>query len=73
MKPLVGQSLPGCLLLIRHWGHVTLEGGFDNEGTFFYIPFASLQSMGEVFRCRVIKLLVEREILNPDFAQDLFS
>jgi hypothetical protein len=50
-----------------------LEGGFDDEGTFFYIPFSGLQSMVEVFRRRVIKLLVERKLLNDDFARNLLS
>ena len=40
-----------------------LEGGFDGEGTFFYIPFSSLGLMVEIFRRRVIRLLVERELL----------
>ena len=40
-------------------------------GTFFYIPFSGLQSMVEVFRRRVIKLLVDRKLLNEDFAGNL--
>ena len=54
-----------------HFHAIVLEGGFDNEGTFFYIPFSGLQAMVEVFRRRVIKLLVARELLNEDFAQNL--
>lgn len=46
---------------------------FDDEGTFFYIPFSGLQSMVEVFRHRVIKLLVEHSLLNADFARNLLS
>lgn len=56
-----------------HFHAIVLEGGFDEEGTFFYIPFAGLQYMVEVFRRRVIKLLVERELLNEDFARNLLS
>ena len=52
---------------------IVLEGGFDEEGTFFYIPFSGLQSMTEFFRRRVIKLLVDRELLNEDFARNLLS
>jgi hypothetical protein len=29
---------------------IVLEGGFDEEGAFFYIPFSGLQSIVEVFR-----------------------
>ena len=50
-----------------------LEGGFDDEGTFFYIPFSSLGPMVELFRRRVVRLLVERELLNKKFAQNLLS
>ena len=50
-----------------------MDGGFDEEGTFFYIPFSGLRSMVEVFRGRVIRLLVERELLNEDFARNLLS
>jgi len=52
---------------------IVLEGGFDEEGTFFYIPFSGLQSMTELFRRRVIKLLVQRKLLNDDFARNLLS
>jgi len=37
-----------------HFHAIILEGGFDEEGTFFYIPFSGLQSMTELFRRRVI-------------------
>ena len=56
-----------------HFHAIVLEGGFDNEGTFFYIPFTSLDSMAEVFRRQVIKLLVERKLLNIEFARNLLS
>jgi len=56
-----------------HFHAIVLEGGFDEEGTFFYIPFSGLQSMVEVFRRRVIKLVVERKLLNEDFARNLLS
>jgi hypothetical protein len=49
---------------------IVLESGFDDEGTFFFIPFSGLQSMVGVVRRRVIKLLVERKILNGDFARN---
>ena len=42
---------------------IVLEGGFDDQGTIVYIPFSGLQSMVEVFRRRVIKLLVEQGLL----------
>ena len=47
-----------------HFHAIVLEGGFDEAGTFVYIPFSGLQSMTEVFRHRVVKLLVEQEFLS---------
>jgi len=52
---------------------IVLEGGFDDEGTFFFIPFSGLQSMVEALRRRVIKLLVDHELLNENFARNLLS
>ena len=67
------QTFGDQLRFNPHFHAIVLEGGFDEEGTFFYIPFSGLQSMVEVFRRRVIKLLVERELLNEDFARNLLS
>ena len=56
-----------------HFHALVLEAGFDPEGTFVSIPFSGLQAMTEVFRRRVITLLVEKELLSQDFAEDLLS
>ena len=67
------QTFGDMLRWNPHFHAIVLEGGFDDEGTFFYIPFSGLQSMVEVFRRRVIKLVVQRELLNDDFARNLLS
>lgn len=67
------QTFGDMLRWNPHFHAIVLEGGFDDEGTFFYIPFTGLDSMAEVFRCRVIRLLVERKLLNSDFARNLLS
>ncbi|MDA3947963.1 MAG: transposase, partial [Spirochaeta sp.] len=67
------QTFGDMLRWNPHFHAIVLEGGFDDEGTFFFIPFSGLQSMVEVFRHRVIKLLVQRELLNDDFARNLLS
>jgi hypothetical protein len=67
------QSFGDHLRWNPHFHAIVLEGGFDDEGTFFYIPFSGLQSMVEVFRRWVIKLLVGRGLLNEDFARNLLS
>ena len=56
-----------------HFHAIVLEGGFDDEGTFFYIPFSGLDAMVEVFRRRVVWLLVEKELLDEDFAIKLLG
>jgi hypothetical protein len=65
------QTFGDMLRWNPHFHAIVLEGGFDDEGTFFFIPFSGLQSMVEVFRHRVIKLLVQRELLNEDLARNL--
>jgi hypothetical protein len=67
------QSFGDQLRFNPHFHAIVLEGGFDDEGTFFFIPFSGLQSMIEVFRRRVIKLLVDHELLNENFARNLLS
>lgn len=54
-----------------HW--LVLEGGFDEEGVFVSIPLSGLQQMTEVFRRRVIWLLVRKELLSGEFARNLLS
>ena len=61
------------LRLHHHFHTIVLEGGFDDEGTFFYIPFSGLGAMVEVFRRRVIRLLVEKELLAEEFAIKLLG
>jgi len=67
------QTFGDQLRFNPHFHAIVLEGGFDEEGAFFYIPFSELQSMVEVFPRGVIKLLVERALLNEDFARNLLS
>jgi len=67
------QTFGDMLRLNPHFHAIVLEGGLDEEGTFAYNPFSGLQSMTEVFRHRVIKLLVEQELLNENFARNLLS
>ena len=50
------QSFGDMLRWNPHLHAIVLEDGFDNDGTFFYIPFSGLDSMVEVFRRRVVTL-----------------
>ena len=44
------QTFGDQLRFNPHFHAIVLEGGFDEEGTFFYIPLSGLQSMTELFR-----------------------
>jgi hypothetical protein len=50
-----------------------LEGGFDEAGRFIHVPLCGLDQMTEVFRRRLIWLLVEKELLAEEFVRNLLS
>ena len=56
-----------------HFHCLVLEGGFDEASTFVSVPLSGLQQMTEVFRWRLIWLLVEKDLLSEEFAQNLLS
>jgi len=56
-----------------HHHCLVLEGGFDEAGRFVHVPLSGLEQMTEVFRRRLIWLLVDKELLAEDFAQSLLS
>lgn len=67
------QTFGDMLRWNPHYHTIVLEGGFDHDGTFFYIPIGNLASMIEVFRRRVIVLIVDRRLLDDQFACNLMS
>ena len=56
-----------------HWHALVLEGGFDSEGTFYYLPYRNLEQMTEYFRRNLIGLFLEKELINEGFAANLLS
>jgi len=38
-----------------HFHAILLEGGFDTEGSFVYLPFSGLEKMTEYFRRTVVR------------------
>lgn len=56
-----------------HHHCLVLEGGFDEAGRFIHVPLSDLGQMTEVFRRRLVWLLVEKELLAEDFARNLLS
>ena len=47
---------------------IVLEGGIDETGSFHHIPINDTAKLTEVFRRRVIKLFVDRRLLDHGFA-----
>jgi hypothetical protein len=48
-----------------------IEGVFDEQGKFIYLPISSTNQMTELFRDLVIKNFVDNKLINKDFAQNL--
>ncbi|MBW8003971.1 MAG: transposase [Planctomycetes bacterium] len=56
-----------------HWHGLILEGGFDEKGTFIYLPISDTNKMTELFRRLVIKYFQEKNLINERFARNLLS
>ena len=56
-----------------HFHTLLIEGGFDNDGNFVYLPISSTVRMTELFRRLVIKHFQDKKLINDDFAQNLLS
>ena len=54
-----------------HFHSIVLEGGFDEQDTFVYIPLGHLETMTELLRRRVVTLLVDQKLLARRFARNL--
>ena len=67
------QTFGDLLRWNPHFHTIVLEGGFDSEGTFFYIPFSGLESMTEFFRRNIFKLFLEKKLINESFARNMLS
>ena len=67
------QTFGDMLRWNPHFHCLVLEGGFDNEGNFVYIPFSDLKKMTEYFRRKVIHLFLKDNMINKDFARNLLS
>ena len=52
-----------------HHHCLVVEEGLDEHGTFIPVPLSGLDQMTEVFRRRLIRLLVEKELLSGELAR----
>jgi len=55
------QSAGDSLRWNAHWHCIIMEGGLDDEDSFYHIPLKSLDGMVELFRHKVIGLLVKKQ------------
>jgi hypothetical protein len=58
---------------LHHFHCIVLEGGIDEACFFHHIPIKDTAKLNEVFRMRVIKLFVDRGLLDPHFAEKILS
>jgi len=56
-----------------HYHCLVLEGGIDETGSFYHIPIKDTSRLTEVFRRRVIKLFVDKGLLDRSFALKILS
>ncbi|MBA7716504.1 hypothetical protein ES703_125577 [subsurface metagenome] len=67
------QSFGEFLRWNAHFHGIFLEGGFDENGNFHYIPFSNLPQMTECFRRLVIKLFLEKKLIGQHMADNLLT
>jgi len=67
------QTFGDILRFNPHFHAILLEGGFDEDGSFVYLPFSGLEKMTEYFRHSVLRFFTEKKLLTEQFAQNLLS
>jgi hypothetical protein len=67
------QTFGDMLRFNSHWHCIILEGEIDEEGSFHHILIKDTSKLAEVFRRRMIKLFVEKGLLQKSFAMKLIS
>jgi hypothetical protein len=67
------QSFGDLMRWNPHCHCLVLEGGIDEVGSFYHIPIKDTSLLTEVFRRRVIKLFVDRGLLDRSFAVKILS
>jgi len=67
------QSFGDLMRWNPHFHCIVLEEGIDEAGSFHHIPIKNTARITEVFRNRVIKLFVDRGLLDRSFALKILS
>jgi hypothetical protein len=67
------QSFGDLMRWNPHYHCLVLEGGIDERSSFHHIPIKDTSPLTEVFRRRILKLFVERGLLDSHFARKILS
>ena len=67
------QTFGDMLRFNPHFHAIVLEGGFDEDGNFVFIPFSGLEKMTEYFRRKVINLFLVKNLISKSFSLNLLS
>jgi hypothetical protein len=67
------QSFGNLMRWNPHYHCLVLEGGIDERSSFHHIPIKDTSPLTEVFRRRILKLFVERGLLDSHFARKILS
>lgn len=67
------QTFGDMLRWNPHFHAILLEGGFDDDGTFVYLPFSGLEKMTEYFRRTVLEFFTDKKLLTEQFARNMLS
>jgi Putative transposase len=67
------QTFGDMLRFNPHFHAIVLEGGFDEDGNFLFIPFSGLEKMSEYFRRKVINLFLEKNLITKNFSRNLLG
>ena len=67
------QPFGDLLRFNSHWHALILEGGFDTEGQFVFLPIHDTQKLTECFRRRVIGLFLRKNLITESFSEMLLS
>jgi len=56
-----------------HYHGIIVEGGFDENSNFVYLPVSDTKNMTELFRRLVIKFFKDRKLTNDKFGRNLLA
>ena len=72
MDNIPGFLNPGYFGRLRfhpHFHSLILEGGFDEQGNFIYVPITDLEKMKECFRQLIIKYFLDTGLFLAGFCE----